>query len=435
MTRWQAAQWAAAVRAGMRARSIPVDRAAERVGVPVSTFRTWLDGRHLPRVTVLDHWPALAELAGVSETELFRIAGVLPDAFSGSLLLAQATRELRQGLDQTHRLLRQASTLAHSSAAAQVVNELAASGVNWEIRLRSAIRGNDLRLTYHHYVGVVPPEQLRGWGTEQVREYIRDDVLAHVWQPLGLYWRVGAVHDWPGAVELLIQVPEQESSRPPSGRAPRPDAGPILVLSPPWGYGELLASLVADGLGFGNIDFRYFGLPEDERTRLGQVQAEIDDAAPGFAVTVPPLLLLSGLRVGAAQLGRALPVLVTHGNRVRDRAAEVYRTVLEDLAGDARTGISRVLSRYDAALRELPPGSRYLHVSLADDDVLDGDRVDRDRMNDTIAWLALAVTGMVLEEWGRPPLPVGGPLRGLIQPSGRLRRPPDLASRVDWRTT
>lgn len=434
MTRWHATSWAAAIRAGMRAKDMSVERAAAHVGVPMSTFRTWLDGRHLPRVTVFDHWPALAELANVSESELLRIAGVLPDAFSGSLLLAQATRELRQGLDHTRQLLRQASSLAQSSSVAQVVNELSSSGIDWETRLRSAIRGNDVRLVYHHYVGVVAPEQLRAWGIGQVRDYIRNDVLAHIWRPLSLYWRVGAVHDWEDAPELLIQVPEQESSRPPTGGGPRPDDLSILVLCPPWGYGELLASLLADSLGYGNIDFRYFGLPEDEKTRLDIVQSEIDNCAPGFALTVPPLMLLAGLRIGAPQLRRTLPVLITYEDKVRARASQIYRTTLEDLAGDADEGISRVRSLCTAALRELPTGSRYVHVSLADDDLVVDETVNRDRVNDAVAWLALTTLGMILEDRGERPLPVAGPLRGLLQPSGRMRRPPDMASRVDWRT-
>lgn len=444
MARWRSDRWAAAIRAGMRAKGIPTERAAERLGVPTSTFRTWLDGRHLPRVTVLDHWPALARLAGVSETELLRIAGVLPDAFSGSLLLAQATRELREGLEHSHRLLRQASMLTHASAAAQVVNELTGSRVPWEIRLRSAVRGNDVRLTYHHYVGVVPPEQLREWGAGQVRDHLRHEVLAHVWQSLGLYWRVGAVHDWENAPDLLIQVPEQEASHPPSATGPRQDGPPVLVLSPPWGYGELLASLVADGLGYGNIDFRYFGLPEEEPARTERVQAELDDPPAGFAVTVPALMLLGGLRLGRDQLAGTLPVLLTYGDRVRRRAGQVYRTALADLAGDAPAGIALVEARQAAALRELPAGTEYLHVTLADSDVTaeattgadttDATAVDRDRLNDTIAWLALAVTRMVLDRWHAPALPVGGALRELVLPSGRLRAPPAMASRVEWRT-
>ena len=417
----------------MHTKGISIERAADRLGVPVSTFRTWLDGRHLPRVTVLDHWPALAELAGVTEAELLRLAGVLPDAFSGSLLLSQATRELRQGLEQSHRLLRQAAALAHASPAAQVVHELTNSGINWEIRLRSAIRGNDVRLVYHHYVGVVPPEQLRGWGIDQVREYVEHEVLGHVWTPLGLYWRVVQAHDWENAPELLIQVPEQEASRPPTGTGPRPDGPPVLVLNLPWGYGELLASLVADGLGYGNVDFRYLGLPDHGPARVARVQAELDELPVGFAVTVPPLMLLDGLHLRAERLGRAVPVLVTYGERIRRRAAEVYTAVLTDLAGDPGIGIARVEAAYTAVLRELPAGTEYLHVTLADEDVTTATTVDRDRLNDTIAWLALTVTGMLLERWQLPALPAAGSLRELILPSGRLRTPPAMASRVEWR--
>jgi hypothetical protein len=418
----------------MRAKGIPAERAADQLGVPISTFRAWLDGRHLPRVTVLDHWPALARLAGVTEAELLRLAGVLPDAFSSSLLLAQATRELREGLEHSHRLLRQAATLANASAAAQVVNELSNSGIDWEIRLRSAIRGTDVRLVYHHYVGVVPPDQLRDWQADQVRAYIHHEVLGHVWQQFGLYWRVGEVHDWENAPGLLIQVPEQEASRPPTRHSPRPDGPPILVLSPPWGYGELLASLVADGLGYGNIDFRYFGLPDDRPARTERVQAELDDLPAGFAVTVPALMLLDGLHLGADRLRGTIPVLITYGEQVRRRAGQIYDTVLTELAGDADAGIAHIETQYNAALHGLPAGTEYLHVTLADDDVTSAATVNRDRLNDTVARLALAVTSMILEHWQAPPSPVAGPLRDLVLPSGRPRTPPAVASRAEWRT-
>jgi hypothetical protein len=418
----------------MRAKGIPAERAADQLGVPISTFRAWLDGRHLPRVTVLDHWPDLARLAGVSEAELLRLAGVLPDVFSGSLLLSQATRELREGLEHSQRLLRQAATLANASAAAQVVHELSNSGINWEIRLRSAIRGTDVRLIYHHYVGVVPPDQLRDWQVDQVRAYIHHEVLGNVWQQLGLYWRVGEVHDWENAPELLIQVPEQEASRPPTRHGPRPDGPPVLVLSPPWGYGELLASLVADGLGYGNIDFRYFGLPDDEPARTERVQAELDDPPAGFAVTVPPLMLLDGLQLSADCLRGTIPVLLTYGEQVRRRAGQIYDTVLTELAGDADAGIADIELQYAAALHGLPAGTEYLHVILADEDAASAATVDRDQVSDTMAWLALTVTRMILERWQAPPSPVAGPLRDLVLPSGRPRTPPPATSRVEWRT-
>lgn len=431
MARWQADTWAAAIRAGMRAKGVSLERAADQLGVPISTFRTWLDGRHLPRVTVLEHWPALAQLAGVSETELLRLAGVLPDAFSGALLLSQATRELRAHLEQTHLLLRQASVLTQASAAAQVVNELTSSGINWEVRLRSAIRGKDVRLTYHHYVGIVPPEQLRDWRTDQIRDYLRLEVLAHVWQSLGLYWRVAEIHDWDNAPELVIQVPEQEGSRPPVGTGPRADGPPLLVLAPPWGYGELLASLVADGIGYGNIDFRYYGLPDDGRVSTERVQDELDNAPAAFAITVPPLMLLSGLRLTSQHVRHSLPVLLIYGERVRNRAARVYRTALSSLAGDPSTGIRQIEAQYAAAL---PAGTEYLHVTLADEDVTSATSVDRDRLNDTIAWLALKITGMILDRWASSVTPVAGPLRELILRTGRPRTPPPMASDVEWRT-
>jgi hypothetical protein len=428
---WRAAEWSALVRAGLRAKDIPLEVAARRVGVPLSTFRGWLDGRHLPRVSIFEYWPALAELAGMSESDLLRAAGLLPDSFGSSLLLARTIRQLRDELDRADRVVRQARSVAGSSSVAQVVGEFASSGVDWEVRLRSANRGRDVRITYHHYVGVVPPAALREWTDAQLRTYIQHEILADIWQPLSLYWRVALAHDWPDAPALVIQVPEQEASRTAIGPAARPDARPIVVLSPPWGYGELLGCLVADAIGFGNIDFRYFGIPEDRPDRTALVQAELDHVGPGFVVSVSPLMMLDGLDVTSARLAGTLPVVVRYGERMRERACQVYRDALVRLAGDVETAMATVDERIRSAL---PVGTEYLEVRIADEDVTVDGAVRSDRVNDTIAWLALSVASSVLDEWRQPPRPIAGPLRQLVLPSGLVRQPPPMSSRVTRRT-
>src|SRR5580765_1637703 len=121
MTSWQLTAWAAAVRSGLRAKGVTVEDAAHRMHVPVSTFRAWLDGRHLPSVALFDHWSLLADLTGTSEQDLLRAAGILPDTFSSSLFMAQATREVRDSLNRAGQLLRHAAALSPSSGVAQVV--------------------------------------------------------------------------------------------------------------------------------------------------------------------------------------------------------------------------------------------------------------------------------------------------------------------------
>ena len=433
MTSWQGVTWARTVRAGLRAKGVSIEKAAEQINVPVSTFRTWLRGSHLPSVTIFNSWRTLAHLAGLTEVELLRAAGVLPDTFASSLFLSQATREVRESLDRVGQLLRETPMRGHASGVTRVIDELSSSGTVWEIRLRSARRGSDITMIYHHYVGIVPPPELASWTRKELRDHLQRDVLADIWRPLGLYWREAELHDWQDAPELLIQVPEQEASRPPSGLSPRPDGQPITVLSPPWGYGELLGSLVADGIGFGNIDFRYFGVPDNRADRVAFVQAEIENIAPGFVVAIPPLLLLEGVRSDSAQLMGTLPIIIRYGDQVRARAAQVYRRALAH-AGGSDVGIATVQERNDHAVQGLPQGTRYLEVTLADDDVVVDGQVDRHRMNDTIGWLALTITRLILKSWNAPSVPVGGPLRSLILPSGRVRQTPRMASQVSWRT-
>ncbi|MFG1641952.1 hypothetical protein ACGFMK_16830 [Amycolatopsis sp. NPDC049252] len=203
----------------------------------------------------------------------------------------------------------------------------------------------------------------------ETRRIIEREILGGLWQPLGLYWRVAEPHDWHDLPRLVIQAPEQEASRPPS---PSP---PVVVLSPIWGYGELLASLVADGLGFGNVDFRYFGLPDAMADRLRITARELAEPAPRLVHSVPPFM---------PDLTGRLPVVVRHGPRMRARAARIYREpLLEAGCADPAEGTRAIEAAVDAVVARLP--GEYFEVVLDDTDVFDGDRPDLDRLNDTVA--------------------------------------------------
>lgn len=428
MTHWRADEWAEAVRAGIRAKGLSFDEAARRIGVPTSTLRSWIEHRHAPKVTVFDYWAQLAEVTGLGEAELLRVAGVLPDSLASPVHVAQAARALRDGITEAGQFLRQATALVYSSPGTQVANLIAASPIDWEMRIRSATRGDEVRVTYHHYVGVVPPRDFPHDDAE-ARRILEHDVLGDLWRPLGLYWRVAEVHDWHEPPRLVIQVPEQEATRPP---APSPivAAPPVVVLSPIWGYGELLASLVADGLGFGNVDFRYFGLPDTMADRVRITARELAEPAPRLVHAVPPIMLLHGLAV--PDLTGRLPVVVRYGPRMRARAARIYREpLLEAGFADPEEGARAIEAAVEAGI---PPGRAYFEVTLDDADVFDGDRPSLDRLNDAVAWFAEQVVEHVLLGAGHPPVPLGGPLTRLVLPSGRVRRPPALAGQVVRRT-
>jgi hypothetical protein len=305
----------------------------------------------------------------------------------------------------------------------QVVNELSASPYDWELRIRSANRGEEIRLTTHHYVGVVPPPDLL-LSPDEVRDLVQREVLGHLWRPLGLYWRRSEVRDWHEPPQLIIQVAEQECCHPPSATLPVVGAAPMLVLSPVWGYGYLLSSLIADGLGFGNVDFRYFGMPESLEERLAWVTRELGDASPRFVKVVPPTMLLQGLEVNPDGY---LPILVRYGSRMRDHAVSIYRDVL---LPDSSTAIREVEEALERIAAELPS---CVEVRIDDADMFDGDEFSRHKLYDTVAWLAEAIVEHLLVNAGMPPVPLGGPLRQLVLPSGRVRRPPALASTVDFR--
>ncbi len=429
MTQWRADAWAEAVREGIRARGFSLDEAARRIGVPTSTLRSWIEHRHAPKVTVFDHWAELAEVTGLGEAELLHVAGVLPEALATPVHLAHATKSLREGLEQAGIFLRQASALVHSSPGTQVANAIAASPIDWEMRIRSATRGDEVPISYHHYVGVVPPPGFP-YSDAEVRNMIEHDVLSGLWQPLGLYWRVAEVHDWQDPPRLLIQVPSQEGSRPPSATVPVVAAPPLVVLSPIWGYGELLACLVADGLGFGNVDFRYFGLPDAMADRVRGTARELAAPASRFVHSVPPIMLLHGL--APPDLTGRLPVVVRYGPRMRRRAAWVYRESLAEAGfAEPEDGARAIEKILDEVVGKLPAGSVYFEVRLDDADVFEEDgNPSLDRLNDAVAWFAEHVVEQVLTGAGLPPVPLGGPLRRLVLPTGRVRRPPELSGDV-----
>ncbi|SDX52402.1 hypothetical protein SAMN05421504_1034 [Amycolatopsis xylanica] len=422
MTQWQAARWAETVRAGLKARGLSLDEAARQVGVPTSTLRSWIEHRHAPKVTIFDHWTALAKVTGLGEAELLQAAGVLPDSLTSSIHLAQATKSLRDGIEEAGRFLRRADSLVSSSSMSQVINELSASRIDWELRMRTANRGEDVPLTLHHYVGVVPPPDLPLSG-EEARDLIERDVLGHLWRPLGLYWRRLMVHDWADPPRLIIQVAEQESTHPPSTSLPVVDAPPMIVFAPVWGYGYLMGSLIADALGFGNVDFRYFGMPDSLEERLEWVGRELADVSPRFVKAVPPTMFRQGLRVHTEGY---LPICVTYGPRMREHAVRVYRDVLLPDSDIAIRENDEIRERIVAGLPS------RIDVRIDDADVVDGDTVNRHKINDTVAWLSEQIVEHLLLASGLPPVPLGGPLRQLVLPSGRVQRPPALASTVSF---
>ena len=430
MTHWRADEWAEAVRTGIRARGLSLDEAARRIGVPTSTLRSWIEHRHAPKVTVFDHWAQLAEVTGLGEAELLRVAGVLPESLVSPVHVAQAAKSLREGIDRAGEFLRQATALVYSSPGTQVANAIAASPIDWEMRIRSATRGDEVRVTYHHYVGIVAPRDFP-YSDAEARRIIEREILGGLWQPLGLYWRVAEPHDWNDPPRLVIQVPEQEATRPPSPSPPLVTAPPVVVLSPIWGYGELLASLIADGLGFGNVDFRYFGLPDTMADRLRITARELAEPAPRLVHSVPPIMLLHGLAV--PDLTGRLPVVVRYGPRMRARAARIYREpLLEAGFADPSEGARAIEDAVDAVVARLP--GEYFEVVLDDADIFDGEQLSLDRLNDSVAWFAEQIVERVLLGAGLPPVPLGGPLKRLVLPSGRVRRPPSLAGRVTRRT-
>lgn len=423
MTEWRAERWATAVRTGIRAQGYSLEKAAERIGVPTSTLRSWLEHRHAPKVTVFDHWCELAAVTGLSEAELLQAAGVLPESLTTSIHLAQATKSLRDGIDDASRFLRQADALVSSSSVTQVVNELSVSRIDWELRVRTANRGKDVPLTVHHYVGVVPPPDLP-LSLDEARDMVEQEVLGHLWRPLGLYWRRLMVHDWADPPQLIIQVGEQESTHPPAPGLPVVDAPPMIVFAPVWGYGYLLGSLIAAGLGFGNVDFRYFGMPDTLEERLEWVGRELADVTPRFVKAVPPTMFRQGLRVDPAGY---LPICISQGPAMQKHAYEVYRDML---LPDSVTAIRENDEIRERITDGLTP---CIEVRIDDADVVDGDDVDRDKINDVVAWLAEEIVEHLLLKAGMPPVPLGGPLRQLVLPSGRVRRPPPMASEVVFR--
>ena len=392
---------------------------AARLGVSKATVNRWRRQRFVSKSAAYEAriWAAVNVLGDAPRVEDAR----------------QLRADLRQALSSASVMLRRLATLTPDDVLAVVIAALSRADFHVRLTVAPAYRGtvsHDLRTPLHYLVGVdvlndAPPADQRLPKVDVVN--IVRMTLQSEWQDLGIHFRVGSAPEWPPdqqpAVVLQIPVVERPRPTPSDGPLDVPGLGrQLLVLAPTYGYGELLAALLAEALGMGLADLRYQEEPptatvdgddkplktvlkaaREARYRRGRHLLAGD--ANGLAWCVAGGQLLQDLRKDIVNsLPTTTVVAVEYGRKWSERGRAVHQTPQRDQAANgqaatklalqaSRTSPSTIFVSYVDADVVKTPRADTADVDLIADatvltaiEILDGLQVDPQRWRD--GWLA-----------------------------------------------
>lgn len=423
-------------------------------GSPVSrtTLYGWL--RHSrprePTPTLLECVPALSAVLGVSEYELYHIAEILPREIDTAASLLAAANDFRHALSMATGALANAGL--SSDGVAIIVDRVMNYGLDFRITIWPIVRGYTKGIHLHSWIVLEPVEPvmsrrrglvavLASYDERGQREYIRSNVITEtLWRSLGLRWRTEHGPEWPygDLPGLCIEVPIEERNRLPVQQTdliPRIIPNRLLVLSAPFGHAELIAALVGEGLGFGTIDLRYQGFPENSPSKVvARFCREKLIDGPGYyawSIAEPSdtLRMLEDDIIAAAETH--LIIGISYGPRTRTLGAEVWGLSPRELLKSTDI-ISSLLHRINdrSALISIEYEEQdYISDSAAGSE----QEIDFNLLTDHVRFSAAEVLNYMYEKCNGPAAGTWGiSFDDLMHGLSSKARVPPRATRVRW---
>lgn len=270
-------EWGAVVRTALRERGISANAAASAIGVSPASLSSWLNGLAEPSLRDLK---ALAAVAGLPYLYILHLAQRIPSEFSHTTGMLLAEANARGALMELRRWSDAALSLIEQPPAAVLAGAVLERCEGLQPTLRPRMRGRRFRVRAQTYLGLQPIAPLDG-SDATMRARVEEQLRAAMDRE-GAVWRdASKLDDWPNAPSIVLMVLDQERSHGPLEAHVGQGFG-AGVIGAPYAHAELVASVVADRLGFGLINpldlaQRRFGLRRDnDPNRLG-MQRVIDE--------------------------------------------------------------------------------------------------------------------------------------------------------------
>lgn len=416
--------WGAAIQQALDRREISINAAASRLGVRNTTLKRWLTGEVPPQLSRLS---TIAELTGISHAVQLELGNVLPLELRSEAHAMQVADELRGAIGQVEDVISRAAELAFSDAGARLAGILLAdSEVPLQITLRRAYRGIRYPIHLCTYVGVESVDD-DSHDDEVLRQQVTR-IIGQSARAFGAQWREQDAHDWPPPrPKLILNVPQHERPRPPSSNAAAAVPN-VLMLGCPYAHTEYIGALLADALGYGNIDIRYsLPLPLDKNPADPIVTQErvkfVRDLAGDESITRRNVWSLADHRLlpeiidtlKDAAVGCA--VYVRSGDRLLTRGSEVWGIPLAEMI-QLRIMLDELVDSVDWPV---------LTVEMPDE-LLSSDEglIERDRVAD-VSMLAAVDVWTQLRNRRFVPEGVRGSLASMFDARGRPLGDPRLS--------
>ena len=403
-----------------------------------------------PSPALLECIPVFSLLFGVNEYEFYHVAEILPREIETAASLLAAANDFRHAMSMATSALLNAGL--SSDGVAIVVDRIMNYELDYKISIWPIIRGYAKEVHLHSWIVLEPVEPtmsrrrysvatLTSQDESAQREYIRRNVITEtLWRSLGLRWRTEAGPEWPygGFPSLCIEVPIAERNRlpiPATRGVPRVRLERILILSAPFGHAELIAAFAGEGLGFGTMDLRYQGFPEQRSNEaiIRFCREKLADQAGQYAWSIcevsDTVRSLEEYIVSAAR--SHLIIGVFYGPLTRKLGAEVWNISSSELLKSS-VRVSEILKK----VNEVYP---VISVNYEEEDYIAGvsgsygPQIDFNLLTDHVRFSAAEVLNHIYERCNGPAIDKWGSVfDDLRHGMGGKASVPPRGTRVHW---